>query len=117
MDITEQQEAIESALAARSVAESASRAKDAFLATLSHELRAPLSPIITWIQMLREGHVKGERAKEALAVIERNARMQAQLIEDLLDVARIVEGKIRIQVRPGGLQASLHHPVDIVRPR
>jgi PAS domain S-box-containing protein len=116
MDITEQQEAIESALAARSVAESASRAKDAFLATLSHELRAPLSPIITWIQMLREGHVKGERAKEALAVIERNARMQAQLIEDLLDVARIVEGKIRIQVRPVSLQDVIHHAVDIVRP-
>ena len=115
-DITDQHEAVESALMAQNLAEGASRAKDAFLATVSHELRAPLSPIITWVQMLRAGHVNGDRAKEALSVIERNARMQAQLIEDLLDVARIVEGKLRLQVRPVSLPDVVRHAVDTVRP-
>jgi signal transduction histidine kinase/ActR/RegA family two-component response regulator len=115
-DITEQREALTAAQAARAAAEAASQAKDAFLATVSHELRAPLSPIITWVQMLRGDHLSQEQKSNALTVIERNARMQAQLIEDLLDVSRIVEGKLRLQVRPVLLADVVTNALDVVRP-
>src|SRR3989441_4061711 len=85
---------------ARAAAEAASRAKDAFLATVSHELRTPLSPILTWARMLRQGTSPPDTVTRGLEVIERCARSQAQLIEDLLDVSRIVAGKMRLEVRP-----------------
>jgi PAS domain S-box-containing protein len=115
-DITDQRDAISAADDARKAAEAASRAKDAFLATVSHELRAPLSPILTWARMLRNDHLDPTQSAKALEVIERNARLQAQLIEDLLDVARIVEGKVRLQVRPVDLSEVVENAVDTVRP-
>src|SRR5687768_12311977 len=73
-------------------AQEANRLKDEFLATLSHELRTPLTAILGWAHLLRGGQVRGEGAARALETIERNARAQSQLIDDLLDVSRIVTG-------------------------
>jgi PAS domain S-box-containing protein len=115
-DITEQRRALTAAREAQQAAESANRAKDAFLATVSHELRTPLSPIITWVQILLGNSLSPDRVATALRVIERNARMQAQLVEDLLDVARIVEGKLQLRVRPVRLAEVIDHAVDAVRP-
>lgn len=115
-DITEQRQAIEAADRAKEAAETASRAKDAFLATVSHELRAPLSPILTWARMLRSDALDPATIPKALEVIERNARLQAQLVEDLLDVARIVEGKLRLQVRPVDLSSVVQNAVETIRP-
>jgi signal transduction histidine kinase/ActR/RegA family two-component response regulator len=80
-------------------AQAANRAKDEFLATLSHELRTPLNVVLGWVSLLRRGAVREDRQAEALEIVERNARQQAELIDDLLDVSRIVTGKLRIQLR------------------
>jgi signal transduction histidine kinase len=103
-------------LAARREAEAASRAKDTFLATVSHELRTPLSPILAWADLLRRGQLDHEQAERAVAAIERNAGVQAQLIEDLLDVSRIVAGKLRLELRPLELAPVMREAVEIVRP-
>lgn len=102
--------------AARRGAEEANRAKDEFLATVSHELRTPLSPILAWARMLRDGVLDADRARHAVEVIERSARTQAQLVEDLLDVSRIMAGKMRLDVRPVTLAAILERAVEVVRP-
>ncbi len=115
-DITDQRHAIAAAEVAKESAEAASRAKDAFLATVSHELRAPLSPILTWARLLRHDNLDGVKTAKALEVIERNARLQAQLVEDLLDVARVIEGKVRLQVRPVHLSDVVESAVETVRP-
>jgi signal transduction histidine kinase/ActR/RegA family two-component response regulator len=81
-------------------AQAANRAKDEFLATLSHELRTPLNVVLGWVSMLRRGSLRENRQAEALDIIERNARQQAELIDDLLDVSRIVTGKLRVQLQP-----------------
>ncbi len=86
--------------AALGEAERANRAKDEFLATLSHELRTPLTAMLGWVRMLRSGRLNGEQTNAALEVIERNTRLQAQLINDLLDVSRIVAGKLQLDLRP-----------------
>jgi PAS domain S-box-containing protein len=86
--------------AALAEAERANRAKDEFLATLSHELRTPLTAMLGWVRMLRSGRLTGDQAQSALEVIERNTRLQAQLINDLLDVSRIVAGKLQLDLRP-----------------
>lgn len=83
--------------AARAEAEAANRGKDEFLAVLSHELRTPLTAVLGWIALLRPGRLTPDRTRYALEVIERNARMQAQLINDLLDVSRIVAGKMEME--------------------
>ena len=101
---------------ARQLAEAANRAKDAFLATISHELRTPLSPILMWARLLRQSDLSAERARHGMEVIERCARSQAQLIEDLLDVSRIVAGKMRLEVRPVMLAPVIERAVDVVRP-
>jgi PAS domain S-box-containing protein len=100
----------------REKAEAANQAKDAFLATVSHELRTPLSPILTWVRMLRQERLDADKTLHALDVIERCARTQAQLIEDLLDVSRIVAGKMRLEVRPVMIAAVIEKAVDVVRP-
>ena len=87
----------EAELARLAAAEEASRLKDEFLATLSHELRTPLNAILGWTQMLQTGTVSSERAVKAIEVIGRNARLQGQLIEDILDVSRIITGKLDIE--------------------
>jgi PAS domain S-box-containing protein len=90
---------LESERAARSEAERAGRMKDEFLATLSHELRTPLNAILGWSQLMRRKGMKPEDLQEGLDVIERNARVQTQLIEDLLDMSRIISGKVRLDVQ------------------
>ena len=86
----------EAELARIEAAEEASRLKDEFLATLSHELRTPLNAILGWVQMLQGGELAATRAAQAIEVIGRNATLQAQLIEDILDVSRIITGKLEI---------------------
>jgi signal transduction histidine kinase/ActR/RegA family two-component response regulator len=102
--------------AARREAEAASRLKDEFLATLSHELRTPLNAILGWTAMLRHGQVDEARIGRALEVVERNARAQAQLIEDVLDMARIITGKLRLDMRPALLGPVVEAAVDAIRP-
>ena len=100
---------------ARSAAEKANRAKDEFLATLSHELRTPLTPILGWTVMLRSGNLDQASILRGLEVIERNVRAQTQLIGDLLDVSRIITGKLRLEVRPIDLPPVVEAGVDAVR--
>lgn len=115
-DVTEQDAARVRVEVALAHAEAANRAKDAFLATVSHELRTPLSPILAWVQMLREDTLTPTQRDRALQVIERSARTQAQLVEDLLDVSRMVEGRLRLQVRPVALADVIDRAVDVARP-
>jgi PAS domain S-box-containing protein len=100
---------------ARRAAERENEIKDHFLATLSHELRSPLTPILGWTTLLRSGHLGAEETPRALEVIERNARLQAQLIDDLLDVSRIVSGKLRMQLRPIDLRVVVEAGLEAVR--
>jgi signal transduction histidine kinase len=102
--------------AARAAAETASRAKDEFLATLSHELRTPLNALVGWTWWLRRGDLDPDRRDRALETIERNAKSVAQLIEDLLDVSRIVTGKLRLVVRPLDVAAVVEAAVAAVQP-
>jgi len=97
-------------------AEESSRLKEEFLATISHELRTPLSAILGWTRMLRMGQLSEEKAAKALDTIERNARAQAQLVDDLLDVSRIITGKLRMDVRPSDPNAFIDAAVEAVRP-
>ena len=102
--------------AARREAEAANRAKDDFLARVSHELRTPLTAVLGWAQMLQSERLPPEQARHALAVIERSARAQRQLIEDLLDVSRIVSNRLRIAREPVPLAAVVDQALDAVRP-
>ena len=102
--------------AARNSAEAAGRIKDEFLATLSHELRTPLTAILGWARMLRGSKFDHEAAAHALEVIERNAKSQQQLIEDLLDMSRVITGKLQLDVRPLDLVPVIEAAVDAVRP-
>src|SRR5256886_5863319 len=102
---------------ARATAEIANRTKDEFLATVSHELRTPLNAILGWTRILRTGATPGgEKLDRALETIERNARAQAQLVEDILDVSRIIAGKLRVQVREMDLVTVIQAAVEGVRP-
>jgi PAS domain S-box-containing protein len=100
----------EAELARLEAAEESSRLKDDFLATLSHELRTPLNAILGWVHMLETGELSVARARQAVDVIGRNARLQAQLIEDILDVSRIITGKLEIERVP----VSMSQLLDIV---
>jgi PAS domain S-box-containing protein len=97
-------------------AEESSRLKEEFLATISHELRTPLSAILGWTRMLRMGQLSPENAAKALDTIERNARAQAQLVDDLLDVSRIITGKLRMDVRPADPNSFIDAAVEAVKP-
>jgi len=101
---------------ARSEAERASLMKDEFLATLSHELRTPLNAILGWSQLLTSGMAKPEDVSQGLEAIERNARVQTQLIEDLLDMSRIISGKIRLDVQFTDVANVVEQAVDSLRP-
>jgi signal transduction histidine kinase len=94
----------------------ANRLKDEFLATVSHELRTPLTAIIGWAHLLRSGALDEENATRALDTIERNGRAQSQLIEDLLDVSRIISGKLRLNMRRVELALAIESGVESVRP-
>jgi signal transduction histidine kinase len=102
--------------AARREAEEASRAKDTFLATVSHELRTPLTPIMAWTDLLLHGGLGGEETTRALGSIQRNARAQARLIDDLLDLSRIVAGEWRMELRPVDLVPVVRGALDVTRP-
>jgi len=100
----------------RTEAEEANRTKDEFLATLSHELRTPLTAMLGWTRMLRMKELDEPTSEHALETVERNAKAQAQLIEDLLDVSRIITGKLRLDVRPIELLPVIEAALDAVRP-
>jgi PAS domain S-box-containing protein len=121
-DISERKRAEEARLelareqAARAEAEAANRLKDEFLATLSHELRTPLTAILGWARLLADGQVSADKTGEAFQAIYRNARSQAQLVDDLLDVSRIITGKLRIEAVPVNLAAVVEAAASVVRP-
>ena len=94
----------------------ANDAKDHFLATVSHELRTPLTSILGWAQMLGSGRLDEAMRTRAVGTIERNARMQAQIVEDLLDISRIVNGKLRLDVRLFSPQGAVEAAVEALRP-
>ncbi len=101
---------------ARHRAEEANRIKDEFLSTLSHELRTPLNAILGWTWLLRSGNLDEEGNQRAVTTIERNAKSQSQIIDDLLDVSRIITGKLRLKVRRVDLSQVIESAVDAVRP-
>ena len=101
---------------ARADAEHSSRLKDEFLATLSHELRTPLNAIYGWAQLLQRPQVSDEEISEGLEVIARNARVQTQLVDDLLDMSRIISGKLRLDVRPIDLEEVIDAAMQSVLP-
>jgi PAS domain S-box-containing protein len=100
---------------AREEAERANRIKDEFLAVLSHELRSPLNPILGWSRLLQNNKLDEARTKQALTTIERNAKLQAELIEDLLDVSRILQGKLSLTVSPVHLASTIKAAIETVR--
>lgn len=101
---------------AKADAEAANRLKDEFLATLSHELRTPLNAILGWARILGTGSVEAEDLKEGLEVIERNAKVQVQIIEDLLDISRIVSGTMRLDVQRVNLSEVIDAAITAVTP-
>jgi PAS domain S-box-containing protein len=101
--------------AVRLEAETANRAKDEFLAAVSHELRTPLNAILGWSRLLRSGQLDAATVERGLAAVERNAEIQEQLIADLLDVARIVTGKVQLRLAPTDLAGVVDAAVDAVR--
>jgi signal transduction histidine kinase/CheY-like chemotaxis protein len=113
---SERQELLVSEQAARREAERQATIRDEFLATLSHELRTPLNAILGWAQVLKIESADANRIDQAVEVIERNARLQAQLIADLLDMSRILAGKMRVHVQPLDLAAVTSAAIDVVRP-
>ncbi|MDZ8183385.1 MAG: ATP-binding protein [Nostoc sp. ChiSLP02] len=100
---------------ARAEAEQANRIKDQFLAVLSHELRTPLNPILGWSRLLQSKKLDQAKTTEGLKTIERNAKLQAQLIEDLLDVSRILQGKLNLNNSPVNLASIIANAMETVR--
>jgi signal transduction histidine kinase/ActR/RegA family two-component response regulator len=112
----ERQQLLESERAARTASERLSAIKDQFLATLSHELRTPLNAIVGWAQILRSSQREPAEVQKGLETIERNARVQAQLIDDLLDMSRIVSGKVRLDIQPTDPSSFIDAALETVRP-
>jgi PAS domain S-box-containing protein len=102
--------------ASRMEAEEANRSKDIFLATLSHEVRTPLNVMLGWATILRNKQCTAQEVREGAEVIERNCRAQAQLLDDVLEVARIISGKLRLEVKPCDLATVINAAIDVVRP-
>jgi signal transduction histidine kinase len=109
-------EAAERERQVREAAERTNRMKDEFLATLSHELRTPLNSILGWTEMLRRGQLDGPLVQQAIEVIHRNSKMQVQLIEDILDVSRIIAGKFRLKVNRLELLPIIQSAIDSILP-
>lgn len=101
---------------ARAQAEAANKAKDEFLAMVSHELKTPVNTMLGWTQLLRMGNLNGEMLDRALEAIERSAKMQAQLVEDLLDVTRIANGNLKIEKQEVDLSQMVKAVTDELRP-
>ena len=111
----EAEQARRDAEAARAEAEEANRAKDQFLATLSHELRSPLGAVLTWAQMLRRGILDAAKTERALDTIEQSTKLQVRLIEDLLDISRIDSGKLTLEMETVDVAAVLRTAIDATR--
>jgi PAS domain S-box-containing protein len=107
---------LESERSARAQAERMSRLKDEFLATLSHELRTPLNAIQGWSELLLQPGTRPEDLKRGMEAISRNVRVQAQIVNDLLDMSRVVSGQVMLEVHPTSLQEIVGHAIDAVRP-
>jgi PAS domain S-box-containing protein len=101
---------------AREEAETASRMKDEFLATMSHELRTPLTAILAWASLINRGALAASEAQRALQVIEKSARSQARLVDDILDTARIITGRLKLDARPVEIEPVFQAAVDVIRP-
>src|SRR5439155_5829488 len=102
---------------ARAEAETANRSKDDFLSTVSHELRTPLTAVLGWASMLRSGSVDPARTARAIEAIFNNATRQAQLIEELLDISRIVGGRVVFEPRPLDLEESIRGAIESIMPQ
>ncbi|MEH1909459.1 hybrid sensor histidine kinase/response regulator [Nostoc sp.] len=111
----EREQLLERERVAREQAEAANRIKDEFLAVLSHELRTPLNPILGWSKLLQKVKLDEARTKQALTTIERNALLQAELIEDLLDVSRILQGKLSLTSSPISLASTIRAALETVQ--
>ncbi|MGH9162739.1 MAG: ATP-binding protein [Vicinamibacteraceae bacterium] len=109
-------EAVQREQSAREAAEAASRLKDEFLAVLSHELRTPLNAILGWAGLVREGRVSGAGILRALEVIERNARLQKQIVQDVLETSHAVTGRLQLETQPVDLVAVISEAVNALRP-
>ncbi|CAN5312591.1 hypothetical protein BH20ACI1_BH20ACI1_05260 [soil metagenome] len=112
----EREEIFKREKAARHEAEEANRAKDEFLSVLSHELRTPLNSMLGWVKMLNAGMLDEEKKQHAYTVIERNIRQQNDLIEDLLDVSRIISGKMKIETKEVDFAAIVARAIENIRP-
>jgi PAS domain S-box-containing protein len=112
----EREELLDREQAARQEAEGANRAKDLFLAMLSHEIRTPLNAIVGWADLLAMEGNTPEEIQEAVEAIQRNAQSQARLIGDLLDVSRIISGKLKMEIHACDLRAIVHAAMEVVRP-
>ena len=108
--------ALAKAEAARVAAENSSRAKDVFLAMVSHELRAPLTPLLGYARLLRDGTLTPAETKEAFIIIEKSVKQETQMVDDLLDVSRIMSGKLVLESRPMDLIAAIEAAVEAIRP-
>lgn len=122
MDVTERKRAeaeretaLQQARAAQQMAEEAARMKDEFLAILSHELRTPMAAVLGWLHLARSEKLSPEQHAKALAIVERNAELQVQLVEDLLDVSRIIAGKLDFEAAPLALDEVLRNAIDSAR--
>ncbi|WP_017651762.1 PAS domain S-box protein [Fortiea contorta] len=111
----EREQLLQKERATREEAVRANRIKDEFLAVLSHELRSPLNPILGWSKMLLAGKLDAAKTKLAITTIERNAKLQSELIEDLLDVSRILQGKLSLNVNPVNLAGTIQAAMETVR--
>ncbi|MFT4246967.1 MAG: PAS domain S-box protein [Pseudomonas sp.] len=110
------QQSLESQTQARTLAEQANRAKDEFLATLSHELRTPLNAILGWSRLMQSDGLSAENLGKGLTIIERSARSQAQIIDDLLDMSAILSGKIKLQAEHFDIATLVRSTVELLRP-
>jgi signal transduction histidine kinase len=112
----EREQLLQREMIARTEAVTANRTKDEFLATLSHELRTPLNAMLGWVQLIRTGRLEPEMVGRGMEVLEHNTRMQAQLIDDLLDVSRIITGKLIVERRVVLLRDAMQRALDSIRP-
>lgn len=113
--IAERQRLLERERAAREEAERVNRIKDEFLAVLSHELRSPLNPILAWSRLLQMKKFDEAQMQQGLSTIERNVRLQTQLIDDLLDIAKILRGKLKLAIAPVNLASVIRSAMEVVR--
>jgi signal transduction histidine kinase len=115
-DVTQREHSLAAIREARLAAEEAERSKDQFLATISHELRTPLTAVLGYVQMLQKGAVPADRQASVIETINRNARLQLQLIDDILDVSAIIRGKVTLEMTRLDLKAILEGAIDSVLP-